>query len=100
MTPDLAPVKLVQQPVMLLSRLSWLRRQLNLESMLMLVLRSRRRRSSILTRLDLDLWLSLRLRVSVNSLGLHLLARHLHVGMRRWTRRMRGELLMHLHLRH
>lgn len=76
---------------MLRSRLGRLRRQLNLEGMLMLVLRSRWRRSaslllcrSILARLDLDLGLSLGLRVSVDGLMLlHLLARHLHVRVRR-----------------
>lgn len=81
-----------------------------MEGMLMLVLRGRGRRSatlllprSVLTRryLDLGLGLSLGLRVSVDSLGLHLLCRHLHVRMRRrGTRCMRRELLMHLHLRH
>lgn len=89
-----------------LKRLGRLRRQLDLERMLMLMLRRGPvLLSSILASLGLTLGeglsLSLSLGMSVDGLVLHLLhGWHLHIVLLRWMLRMRRQVLVHLYLRH
>lgn len=85
-----------------LKRLGRLRRQLDLERMLMLMLRRGPvLMPSILASLGLTLGEGLSLGMSVDGLGLYLLhGWHLHIVLLRWMLRTRRQVLVHLHLRH